>query len=184
MKKAIVTLGLLACLAIESSAASIKRRDGSIVTGRIQGKVLLRGVSVEQGVVGYDVISGASITSINESGVHLSPGSTSILVAFEQSPPKDDLGNLSFAKLFLSSIDAGTHMVATHSTLGKMAVGINASRILSDTLLGEYIESKDDPGVKITPGLRVATPRGVVQVPVDSIVEFRRDPTPRRGAPR
>jgi predicted porin len=175
--------------AVAAQAATIKKKDGQIVEGKIVGLVVQKDEAKEASsekhpgqksyTVSYDLTNGSDITAIDEEGVHQEGRLVAFLVASQEGSPPDDA----------DAVKTGVELPAGAFSLGQLkgdGTVIRAGgqsrdkrRVKSNRLVGQY---RVDPATKkgtLEPSLEVATAGGTVKIPVEEIVGFK--PKPEAG---
>jgi hypothetical protein len=165
-------------------AATIKKKNGQVVEGEIQGMIVQKGEvkespgekdpSIRQYTVTYYVVNGSDIASIDESGVRkLSPTLAAIIVSQPGSAPRDADAVMSGVTMpggaMFGATPAGGQVIRVGGTTRE------AGRASKERIVGEF---RMDPGHKnprIIPALEVSTARGKISIPVAELIAFKRD---------
>lgn len=154
-------------------AATIKTKDGKIISGQIRGMIVQKGeVELKQSaegtshIVSYDMSNGEDIEAIDEEGVHRSHV-WSVTVSATGGLPTD-------LEVFKPGVKAGLGADRVSSKGLKYYVFVFdvRPRVPSTAkLLGEF---RNDNGKDVViPALHVTTKEGVVEIPVADIVAFK-----------
>jgi hypothetical protein len=159
MHKAICIMGLSLALLLGQTlllAATVKKKNGDVVEGTIQGLIVQR--EGKQDSVTYVIRKGSDITAIDARGVILKKGSKmDRLTIYMEGKSAEEIEKLG----------GSGGMVMRVSGEGKALID-------PAPLLGEYTGSISANQIKgaITPSIRVKTKEGIVTIPVAEIVEF------------
>ena len=180
--------GLIIILGVGSFAegATIKKRNGDVIEGTVQGFVALKGKKplVENGKgtndatkysTTYWIVKGEEIVRIDEAGVQRkSDGVEAFAMGTRDGSLPEDLVVLDAAfdnnapmPMLFPTRDASTWAVIARN--GKSKQG----NTLSDSLIGEYKRGKDSKQGEIIPALQVSTASGIVKISIADIVAFR-----------
>ena len=190
---------LAGALAVPAAGSDIAMKDGKVVHGAIQFRVLLRSAIEESGDgadrtyrVRYTALDGASIDRIDERGVHVTRTArvTTLDVTCLGSPPDDaEVVAVGFAKVAVPGprkLRAGSvlvevsepHVKATH--LGTL-VGTVRIELVLDTANGAPQQVTSSNGVrlfaakpvpKLDHTITVQGPSGTVELQVAEVVEL------------
>ncbi|HLG15347.1 MAG TPA: hypothetical protein VJH03_12710 [Blastocatellia bacterium] len=152
---------LLIALPVTALAASVKKKNGEVVEGKIQARIVQR--QAKEGSVSYVIRKGSDITAIDEQGVHFKKGSkVDDLTIFMEGKSATEIEALGGKGGFVLHITGETKEAATDS----------------NPLLGEYrgdASRKEIKGV-IFSVINIQTKTGIVTIPVEEIVEFAKQP--------
>ncbi|MFS8084652.1 MAG: hypothetical protein ACMG6H_03415 [Acidobacteriota bacterium] len=157
-----------------ASAATIKKKDGQEIKGEINGRVVLKGKTLESDSrykhsVTFIVMDGKDINTIDENGVNSIKGQTfpTFLYYFDDEQAPGDTWILSLGEKFLAVGSDVTMNIAG----GLLAIRRFEGRNLTDTLLGELVKEGKD--VRIRPSLQVNTDKGPVEIGIAEIANFK-----------
>jgi hypothetical protein len=198
----VLTLALLV-VTCPSFAATVKEKDGRIVSGEIKGRIALKSTTeqVEQdskkyGVVFYALADGKYIEAIDENGVSLHGGTIALLLVWWELDGKDrtpsELECLTaenhepkgFPFFYLDS-GAGVWRfykdLLPKSSAGEIFGAIHqdvtgsAPAFLANPKLNKLLgEIRSGQGQeRLVPGLEVLTADGIVKVQVSELASFR-----------
>jgi len=160
----------------ETKIATIKRKNGEVVKGQING-IVVQGKSgpVSAGSkTGYGALyyagKGADIEAIDEEGVHYKSGAKVGYVNIGQKGPINDA---EAARVAVE--DSFTAMFDYSGNNGMASVNFGSSFGVTSKLpvLGEYRKDGDGKTGKIIPTLEVVTAKGTVSIPIEEIVAFK-----------
>jgi len=178
---------IILCMEVGLRAATIKKKNGEVVEGKINGLVVQKSEVkkvTENGTtkytVNYDLTNGADIKSIGEEGV-VRKGNGFLFLTASQETPIDDV----------DALEAGLEATPQKGLLfgwGAMKGGGGVSRVggrmemardsSAYPVIGEFRTEGGRP--QLLPFLVVKTAKGEVQVPVAEIIDFHR----KAGEPR
>lgn len=184
-------LALTVMLAVAPAclAGFIKKKDGQIVQGSINGTIVL--AAEEQSVTKGEKVSylqvhilekGGDVLSLDEDGAQLAPGSEIVIVSLSslvsrKAESLSDLGTRLITAEMLSILASGPRTLVPKANdpdkgQWEMTVlkGVQEKKAKQQTawkLLGELRSEK------IIPSLEVVTAGGTVTIPVDDIVTFK-----------
>ena len=165
----------------QTKTATIKKKDGEVIKGEIKGTV----VQGESGPVstgsrtGYGALyytpKGEQIEAIDEEGVHYRVSGRR--VRFVNIGQKDKINDSEAAGVAVAMDGEGSSNPVFDYSIshGMAAVLCDVLEVTSPTrlkILGEY--RKDGKLGKIIPALEVATAKGMVSIPIEEIVEFKK----------
>jgi len=200
-KRLLVTALLIMGMEGMLSASIVKKRNGQIVEGEIGGVIIQKGdvsKSDDGFTVKYFPINGKEIVAIDEIGIHLAPGSASVVFIVddkESLPPdidvlkaalrrsmgprgmEDPLGIdivrdelLEVIPIRGGNVSMGSFWVSEKNYFWITKEGENRSAN-KDAILGTVqINNKE---ISLIPSLNISTAQGDVAVNVDDIVEYR-----------
>jgi hypothetical protein len=147
---------LLALLGTSLFAATIKKKNGEVLEGKILGMIVQK--SGQKSSVTYTIRKGSDVVAIDERGVTFKKGSkVELLLVHMEGKSVEEIENLGGAGGVVIRISGNTD-----NTLD------------SSPVLGEYtgsLERKEVKGV-IVGSIRIQTKSGTVTIPIEEIVEF------------
>lgn len=169
-------------------AAADKALDGiKLVEGLIKGLIVQKGEVTESQskdnppkktyTVSYELTNGNEIAAIDAEGVHQDSDKVLFLnVSQEDTPPDDNevletgmnISEQSFTPVLMARTPAGG-LVVRISGKAKATQRTNAN-----VLLGEYRLDPDTKKARLVPALDVNTAGGVVTIPVQNILKFKK----------
>ena len=172
--------------AVAAQPATIKKKDGQIVEGKITGLVVQKDEVKEAPsekdpaqksyTVSYDLTNGSDITAIDEEGVHQEGRLVAFLVATQGGSPPDDAEVVKTGvELPAGALSLG-HLKGDGTVIRAGGQSRDKRRVKSGQLIGQY---RVDPASKkgaLDPTLEVATAGGAVRIPVEEIVSFKPKP--------
>ena len=147
---------LLLVLQASLFATTIKKKNGEVLDGKIQGMIVQR--EGKESSVSYTIRQGADITAIDERGVSFKKGSkVEMLSVFMQGKSAEEIERLGGAGGLVLRMSGKSNNILD-----------------SDPLLGEYKGNLDSKEIKgaIVGSIRIQTKSGIVTIPVEEIVEF------------
>ncbi len=168
---ALLLLSVPAALRGQVIETTIKKADGSVVTGLIAGFVVQKGEDAPgaAGTIGYNVIPGEVIASIDENGINLQEGKTFRFITFRLAPTRDDGYYLAWTEpLWQRGSEANSMNI---SGIGQFAAGTVQGRNLTDRVIGEMRPNGEEE--KLYPDIQVSTGSRVVVIPVAQLAPFR-----------
>lgn len=199
----VVQFGAVSAQTNQPGPANVKRKDGQMVKGKLKGLLVLKGeVKQTEGKarynVVYEVVNAQDIDLINEEGVREPEGSLSLMVfADGEKIPPDDIEVLeaigkkeSFGTIRLERLP-DTASMSLKQTLQKLAMPSVESLSLKDggmkvfsgrnrkatvstlKILGEFRISQGKGS--IVPAMEVITENGVVTIPIQEIIAFKKN---------
>jgi hypothetical protein len=137
-------------------ATTIKKKNGEVLEGKIQGMIVQR--EGKESSVSYTIRQGSDITSIDERGVSFKKGSkVEMLSVFMEGKSAEEIEKLGGAGGLVLRMSGKSNKILD-----------------SDPLLGEYkgnLDSKEIKGV-IVGSIRIQTKGGIITIAVEEIVEF------------
>lgn len=160
-----------------SKAATIKKKNGQIIKGEINGIVVQGGSELVTGSPGgygalYYTPKGEQIESIDEDGVHYRPGARIRYVSIGQKDKIDDSEAAGVAIEMENNFTAMFDYSGKHGMASVKSDTMSLDNPAKFKLLGEY--RKEGSTGKIIPALEVNTAKGIVLVPIAEIVEFKK----------
>ncbi|MCI0489996.1 MAG: hypothetical protein L0229_25675 [Blastocatellia bacterium] len=147
---------LLVVLQANLFATTIKKKNGEVLDGKIQGMIVQR--EGKESSVSYTIRKGSDITAIDERGVSFKKGSkVEMLSVFMEGKSAEEIERL-----------GGTGGLVLRIS------GKSNNTLDSDPLLGEYKGNLDNKEIKgvILGSIRIQTKNGIVMIPIEEIVEF------------
>jgi hypothetical protein len=186
MKK-LVTRVLALCLVVAApltlAAATVELKDGTTVTGTVEGKVVLGGRLDEKkpgdrkfvpgGI--FFLVPGKEIVSITKSGVETAKGAQTpwALFAGRKLPPTpqvlDIVEKLGDMATFGAAMEKGLSlgMAQFSNAYDKSPIGV--------ALMGEY---SAENGGSLTPALRITTESGLRTIDIADVIDYVTAPKP------
>ena len=171
---------IVVALAAGGEAATVKKRDGSVVEGTISGLIVQKG-QVEEGAgdggkktftASYKLINGGDIAAIDEDGVHRKGNTFAFATVTEKAAPLDDFVALET----VANLARGQWMAYT-ATGGQVVAlgGTTAGSGGADPtpVLGEYRKAGPGGKAQLLRSLEITTPQGTVSVSIADVVPFR-----------
>jgi hypothetical protein len=169
--RACATTVMLLLLAPNGLAATVKLKDGRVVEGEIQGRVVQREIkaSVRNGAT-YEITNGRDVVAIDEQGVHFAPVSELLMgTTTEQRRPLDDIEVIQLlldppAGLFPRT--KGGANVLRFGPARRKEGDVTSTTPLLGTIRG-------DPGKRsLLPALEMVTREGPVTIQITEIMPF------------
>lgn len=183
----VLSLLLVGCLTVPSSAfaATIKKKNGDVVEGKIEGLIALKEpaqeevdkdkASVKKYSIWYWLVNGEQILRIDEAGVERQTDDVEgVGFATREGANPNDLVVLD--KMFetrnpipflVPTSDPSTWVVAAGRVRSKQG------QTLAGSLLGEYRREPRAAQGMLIPVIRVSTPNGTVGLTVGEIISFK-----------
>ena len=188
---------LLAC-AVAAGAATIKKKDGTTVEGKVLGQVIQKGELEESPsekhpdkkkyLVSYVITDGSEVAGIDEDGVRQDGRLIVIFVAAQEGSPPEDADVIETG--FNPPGAGGPVEEICHPEFGLCGPPLKGGgavlrvrlplrgrhRVHSEQLVGQY---RQDPATKkgrLEANIEVQTAAGTVKVPVVQIVAFKPKP--------
>ena len=159
MRKSRIFLPLLVlCLSVPALAATVRKKSGEVVEGKILGRIAQKGS--RENSISFVLRQGDDITAIDEQGVHLKKKHKVelISVSYEGVPAPD-------SEMLNGRGGKGSVMRIT---------GTAEKPLDRDPIVGEVRQEMDE--MRLIPAIVVQTKQGPVTIPLGEIVEFT--PTP------
>jgi len=162
------------------SPATIKKNNGQLLKGSIQGAIIQGESSAVKtdasaGYGGlYYIAKGEEIESIDDEGVHYRPGTRLRYVSIGQKQPINDLEVIKMAVNLDNNFMAMFDYSKTHDMASVKSDFIDMKTPSKLRLIGEY--RNDGNSGTILPSLQIKTATGAVAVPIGDIVKFKVDP--------
>ena len=182
LRKPICLLSVVLLFVLASEpvlAAKIKKKDGQVIEGKINGLVVQKGMNTTANAVSYSLIKGGYIESIDESGLSLRAGSKFLYALTRQKEIPIYSGEEAEIIGFVSGIFGG--MDENSGIYGNIGVGGGvAAKYLDrkevnarDILVGTWHAQDRAEKVHIIPSLEVVTASGTTTIPVNEIVGLK-----------
>jgi len=162
--------------ATQSPATTIKRKGGQVTRGEIKG-LIVQGQTgdVSEGSLSghgalYFVVEGKDIEAIDEEGIHYKRARY-ILVGQKGTPDPIEILE-TYVKFTNGDMMASLTYSGRHDGASVQVDSIETTAPVRLKLLGEF--RMEDSKRKLIPALEINTGKGVVSIPVEEIVEFRK----------
>lgn len=155
-------------------AAKVKKANGEIVEGEIQGLIVCRGKTTN---VTFRVVRGKDIVSIDEEGLQSAPGKGLGLDGVKNTAQEDVLQGIIWWMDRFLKWKSGEALLRDVPGGGQV-LGIRMSEMFSagELLVGEARVDKKAKVITILSAIEVQTDKGIVRIPVADIVSFKEKP--------